>query len=110
MCRKQTLRQKSRQSPQRTCVGCQQVEDKRQLIRLVRTLEGAVNIDETGKHPGRGAYLHRCQYCWKAALQKRRLEHALRLRDPLSRENLDILEAYAETLPEKLDFSHTQET
>jgi len=110
MRRRQTLPQKSRRNPQRTCVGCQQVEGKRQLIRLVRTLEGAVNIDETGKHPGRGAYLHRCRYCWKAALQKRRLEQALRLRGPLSQENLDILEAYAETLPEKLDFGHTQGT
>ena len=43
--------------PQRTCVGCRDVGDKRQLVRLVRTPGGTVEIDDTGKRPGRGAYL-----------------------------------------------------
>ena len=92
-----------KRTPQRTCVGCRQVSDKRQLVRLVRTLEGAVEIDESGKRPGRGAYLCRRRPCWETALQKRRLEQSLRLNDPLTEENLDTLWAYLEALPEELD-------
>jgi predicted RNA-binding protein YlxR (DUF448 family) len=89
--------------PQRTCVGCRTVEGKRQLIRLVRTSEVTVEIDQTGKRPGRGAYLHRRRSCWEIALQKRHLERALKLSGPLAKESLDTLKAYAETLPEQLD-------
>jgi predicted RNA-binding protein YlxR (DUF448 family) len=89
--------------PQRTCVGCREVSGKRQLVRLVRTLGGTVEIDESGKRPGRGTYLCRRRSCWEIALQKRRLEHSLRLNDPLTKENLDTLRAYLEALPEELD-------
>jgi predicted RNA-binding protein YlxR (DUF448 family) len=89
--------------PQRTCVGCREVSGKRQLVRLVRTPEGIVEIDESGKRSGRGAYLCRRRPCWETALQKRRLEHSLRLNNPLTEENLDTLRAYLETLPEELD-------
>lgn len=89
--------------PQRTCVGCREVSGKRQLIRLVRTREGGVEIDETGKLPGRGTYLCRRRSCWETALQKKHLEHALRLSNPLTKENLDALRVYLETLPEEAD-------
>jgi len=89
--------------PQRTCVGCREVVDKRRLVRLVRTPGGAVDIDETGKRLGRGAYLCHRRSCWETVLQKRRLEHALRLDNPLTQENLDNLRAYLETLPEEAD-------
>ena len=87
--------------PQRSCVGCRGVENKRQLIRLVRTSEGTVEIDESGKRPGRGTYIHRRRSCWLAALQKRRLERALRLSSPLTKENLNGLKTFAEKLPEE---------
>jgi predicted RNA-binding protein YlxR (DUF448 family) len=92
-----------KQIPQRTCVGCREVSGKRQLIRLVRTCEGGVEIDETGKRSGRGAYLCRRRSCWETALQRKHLEHALRLSNPLTKENLDTLRAYLETLPEEAD-------
>jgi len=90
-----------RHTPQRTCIGCREAGDKRQLMRLLRTPEGKVEVDETNKRPGRGAYLHRCKTCWENALQKRLLERALRLDAPLTEENLDTLKAYAQTLSEK---------
>ena len=65
--------------PQRTCVGCRTVLAKRQLVRLVRTAEGEVAIDPTGKAAGRGAYLHDRRSCWQAALANGALEHALRV-------------------------------
>ncbi len=85
-----------RHVPQRTCVACRQVQGKRALIRLVRTDEG-VEIDEKGKRPGRGMYLHPNQQCWQAALKGGRIEQALRVK--LSAANRQVLLAYAATLP-----------
>lgn len=64
--------------PQRTCIACRQVAGKRQLVRLVRTPAGAVEVDPTGKKNGRGAYLHADPACWDAALKRKALQHALK--------------------------------
>jgi len=48
------------------------------MARIVRTPDGGVEIDETGKKSGRGAYLCRHQECWETALKQNRLEHALK--------------------------------
>jgi predicted RNA-binding protein YlxR (DUF448 family) len=68
----------TRQPPQRTCLACRTTGDKRELIRLVRTPEGRVEVDLTGKKPGRGAYICPQAGCWDAALKKGRLDAALR--------------------------------
>jgi len=65
--------------PQRTCVGCRTVNSKRQFVRLVRTTDGRVQIDPTGKAAGRGAYLHERRACWEHALGQRELDRALRI-------------------------------
>jgi len=65
--------------PQRTCVGCHTVQPKRQLVRLVRTPSGSVEVDPTGKAPGRGAYLHNRRDCWQKALAGGVLDHALKV-------------------------------
>ena len=65
--------------PQRTCVGCRQVRPKREMVRIVRTPDSGVEIDETGKRAGRGAYLCPKWECWEAALKGKRLEHALKV-------------------------------
>ncbi len=64
--------------PQRTCVGCHTVLAKRQLVRLVRTAHGSVEVDPTGKAQGRGAYLHDRRECWRQALASGALDHALK--------------------------------
>lgn len=84
--------------PQRTCVGCFQVRPKREMVRIVRTPEGRVEIDPTGKKNGRGVYLHRDRTCWEIALEKKRLEHALQT--VIQEETRIFLEAYARSLPE----------
>ena len=43
--------------PQRTCMACQEKKDKRELVRIVRSPEGEISVDLTGKKPGRGAYI-----------------------------------------------------
>ncbi|MDI3298163.1 MAG: YlxR family protein [Bacillota bacterium] len=69
-----------RKLPQRTCIGCGEVEGKRQLLRVVRTPEGEIRFDPTGKRAGRGAYLHAEPACVERGLTPARLERALRLR------------------------------
>ena len=81
---------------QRSCVACRQVKGKRDLVRLVRTPEGGIEIDSTGRKTGRGAYLCPSRECWEAALQGNRLEHSLRA--SLSRENRQQLEEQGEAL------------
>jgi predicted RNA-binding protein YlxR (DUF448 family) len=67
-----------RHVPQRTCVGCRQTQAKRNFLRIVRTPEGAIEVDETGKRSGRGAYLHQSRACWEAGLNRRALDQALK--------------------------------
>ena len=84
--------------PQRTCVACRQVGDKRSLVRVIRSASGEIEVDETGKKAGRGAYLCRTRRCWQAALKGRLLDRALRVR--LTDEEVARLGRYAESLPE----------
>ncbi len=67
-----------RRVPQRTCVACRKTEGKRQLVRVVRTPAGEVEVDPTGKKNGRGAYLHSDPACWDSALKRKSLQHALK--------------------------------
>lgn len=71
-----------RRLPQRTCVGCGRTTAKRELVRVVRTLAGRVEVDPTAKKAGRGAYLCRREECWRQALKRSRLDHALRAAAP----------------------------
>jgi predicted RNA-binding protein YlxR (DUF448 family) len=68
-----------RKIPQRTCIACRTTGDKRGLVRVVRGPEG-VEVDPTGRKPGRGAYLCRRPDCWREALKKNRLDAALKTR------------------------------
>ena len=73
--KRQPLRQ--RHVPQRTCVACHRTAPKRELVRIVRGMDGAVQVDPTGKKSGRGAYLCRNFACWELAFRRRAIEHAL---------------------------------
>ena len=88
---------KVRHVPQRTCVACKQVRPKRELIRIVRTPDGHVVLDEGGKKSGRGAYLCARRSCWEPAVRKGKLEHEFEV--TLLPEDRAALEAYIETLP-----------
>ena len=64
--------------PQRTCVACRQVRAKRELVRLVHTPDGNIEIDSDGRKAGRGAYLCRRWECWETGLKGNQLERSLR--------------------------------
>ncbi len=75
---------KPKKIPMRMCVGCREMKPKGELIRVVRSPEGAVTIDSTGKKPGRGAYLCRNAACLGRAIKQKQLERQLEA--PLSEE------------------------
>jgi hypothetical protein len=97
--------------PQRMCVACREHDTKRGLYRIVRTPEGVVEPDPTGRRNGRGAYLCGRAACWDKALatdpSPRRGEGGGRgasilaraLNVPIDTETIDTLRRYAATLP-----------
>ncbi len=68
--------------PMRRCVGCMEQRPKRELIRVVRSPEGEISLDTTGKKSGRGAYLCPDPACLAKARKARRLERALECEIP----------------------------
>ena len=89
--------QRARHVPQRTCIVCRQVRPKRELIRVVRTPDGHIALDPTGKKSGRGAYLCARRSCWEPALHQGRLEREFEMAIPA--EDRPALEAYLDSLP-----------
>ena len=80
--------------PLRKCVGCDQRKEKKELIRVVRTPEGDVDLDTTGKKPGRGAYICPQRACLEKAFKNRRIERTLEIKLP---------ETMKKTLEEKIN-------
>lgn len=74
---------KMRKLPQRMCVGCREMKSKKELIRVVRTPEGGIEIDHTGKRAGRGAYLCPLLTCLDQAVKGKRLQKALEKEIPV---------------------------
>ena len=87
---------KAKHVPHRTCVGCRVTSAKREFVRVIRTPEGTVELDPTGKRNGRGAYLCARYACWEQALKKDRLARALR--STISPQAQEELRRYAEQL------------
>lgn len=68
---------KPRKIPMRMCVGCREMKPKKELLRAVRSPEGEVSLDPTGKKAGRGAYVCFNAECLRRALKQRQLDRAL---------------------------------
>lgn len=60
--------------PKRTCIGCNEIKDKKELIRIVKNKENAIFIDKTGKANGRGAYICNDIKCLEMAIKTKKLE------------------------------------
>ncbi len=80
---------KKRKMPLRKCVGCGEQKPKRELIRIVRSPEGEVSLDRTGKAPGRGAYICDQEACLLRAIKTNAIQRALQVE--LSQEQVKIL-------------------
>jgi predicted RNA-binding protein YlxR (DUF448 family) len=80
---------KVKKIPLRKCLGCMESFPKKELIRVVRTPEGDLCIDLTGKKSGRGAYICKSEACIKKAVKSKRIQHNLEV--SLSDELIDAL-------------------
>ena len=76
------MQQKVKKIPARRCVGCNAQKPKRELVRVVRSPEGKVSLDLTGKKAGRGAYLCPSAACLAKARKAKRLERAFGVEVP----------------------------
>jgi len=65
---------KPKKIPMRMCLGCGEMKPKKELIRVVKSPEGDISLDFTGKKNGRGAYICRNAECYTKARKSRRLE------------------------------------
>ena len=68
---------KVKKIPLRMCTGCMEMKPKKELIRMVKTPEGEVCVDLTGKKSGRGAYICKCIECLEKSFKAKRLSRNL---------------------------------
>lgn len=88
--------------PMRTCIGCQCKKPKKEMIRIIRTPGGNIEIDKTGKKSGRGAYLCGNVECLDIALRKNNLNRSLKQDIPL--ETLkELRKAFLKNIDENID-------
>lgn len=88
---------KPKKVPMRMCVGCREMKPKRELLRVVRSPEGEISFDLTGRRNGRGAYVCRSSQCLERAIRQKQLERAFSA--PVSDAVRDALTAQLPTLP-----------
>lgn len=81
---------KPKKTPLRKCAGCQEMKDKKQLIRVVRSEEGVYSLDTSGKKPGRGAYVCPNARCFAKARKSKGFERSFKGAVPM--EVYDALE------------------
>lgn len=83
---------KARKIPQRKCVVCGELKDKKDLLRIVKNKEEGILIDESGKKNGRGAYVCKSKACIEEALRTNKLNRVFRTE--VSEELYEELKAY----------------
>ncbi len=86
--------EKVKKVPQRKCLGCMESFPKKDLVRVVRTPDGSVQMDLTGKKSGRGAYICKSKTCLKKAIKSKRIQNNL---------EVEISEELIETLTGEIE-------
>ncbi len=76
--------------PMRQCVGCGQMKNKKEMVRVIKQAEGNILLDKTGKQNGRGAYICNDKECFKKARNNKGFERSLKSQIP--EDVLDLLE------------------
>ena len=82
--------------PLRQCIGCGEMKSKKEIIRVIKTAEGEILLDATGRKNGRGAYLCPSMECFKKAVKGRGLERSFKMAIP--REVYETLEKEMEEI------------
>ena len=70
-------------NPQRTCIACKNVNDKKMLIRIIRTKDGVIELDSSGRKNGRGAYICKDTKCFECLKKSRGLERSFKTQVPV---------------------------
>ena len=73
---------RNKKSPMRKCVGCQEMKNKKEMIRIIRTAENEFMLDATGKRNGRGAYICPSMDCFHLAIKQKGLERSFQMSIP----------------------------
>ena len=68
--------------PMRQCTGCREMKNKKEMLRVLKTAEGEIFLDATGRKNGRGAYICRSSECLEKAVKNRGLERSLKTQIP----------------------------
>lgn len=76
--------------PMRQCVGCGEMKAKKEMIRVIKTTEGAITLDANGRMNGRGAYICPSGECLQKAMKSKGLERSFKM--PIPKEVYDLLE------------------
>ena len=82
--------------PLRQCIGCNEMKSKKEMIRIIRTPEGEIVLDATGRKNGRGAYICPTRECLKKAIKGKGLERSFKM--PIPAEVYETLEKEMEEL------------
>lgn len=69
--------QKNKKQPTRRCMGCNEAKEKKELLRIVKSAEGNIEVDLTGKKNGRGAYICKSEQCLDRVIKSKRLQKVL---------------------------------
>ena len=85
--------------PMRKCVGCGEMKNKKEMMRVLKTAENEIVLDTTGRKNGRGAYLCFCKECLQNAAKNRGLERSLKMAIP--KEVYESLEREFENIEQK---------
>ena len=76
------MQKANKQKPERSCLGCGNTYEKNDLIRIVRTTDGQIRIDNTGKLNGRGAYVCKNVECLRKAHKTKKIDRCLKVTVP----------------------------
>ena len=90
---------KPKKIPMRMCVGCREMKPKKELLRVIRSPEGEISFDLTGRKPGRGAYVCHSSECLLRAIKQKQLERTFSA--PISDEIRDALAAQIKDIPKE---------
>ena len=71
-----------RKIPLRQCVGCGEDRDKKAMMRVIKTAEGEILLDDTGKKNGRGAYICKTADCLAKAIKNKGIDRSLKMKIP----------------------------
>ena len=64
----------NKKKPERTCIACNEQKEKQELLRIVKSKEGVIEVDKTGKKSGRGAYICKSEECLEKIIKSKRLQ------------------------------------